>query len=331
MKEIIISARDEGGRLDKYLKKLLPGASGGFLYKMLRKKNITLNGGKAQGTEVLKRGDRIRVFFSDETYAKFSGQAEEKAFPDHPLEILYEDEDFIFVNKPCGMLTQKAAPEDVSLAEYLPGYLLARGKLTEEEMKTFRPAPMNRLDRNTSGIVLCARTRPGAAFLAEILREDGEDRRVAKEYLTITTGQPRDTEQARVYYKKNATENKVTVSAQPFEGSGEMVTGWRTEAAGEDYSLVRVRLYTGRPHQIRAHLAFAGTPVAGDRKYGSPSANRELERRFGLSHQLLHAERVTFGDIEGRFERLSGRSFSAPLPEQFVKIMKGLHLSEHEG
>jgi len=331
MKEIKISPRDEGSRLDKYLKKLLPGAAGGFLYKMLRKKNITLNGGKAQGTEILKAGDRICVFFSDETYAKFSGQAEKSSFPDYPLDIVYEDEDFIFVNKPCGMLTQKAAPEDVSLAEYLPGHLMATGKLTEEEMKTFRPAPMNRLDRNTSGLVLCARTRPAAVFLAEVLREDGDDRRVSKEYLTITSGRASDTERARVYFKKDPAENKVTVSRKPFEGAGDMVTGWRTEDAREGYSLVRVRLYTGRPHQIRAHLAFAGAPVVGDRKYGDAAVNREMERAFGLRHQLLHAERVSFSGIEGRFERLSGRTFTAPLPGAFVKIMKGLKLSDHEG
>ncbi len=327
----MISARDEGGRLDKYLKKLLPGASGGFLYKMLRKKNITLNGGKAQGTEVLKAGDRIRVFFSDETYDKFSCAAGKSDFPDHPLDIIYEDEDFIFVNKPCGMLTQKASPEDISLAEYLPGYLLARGKLTAEEMQTFRPAPMNRLDRNTSGLVLCARTRPAAAFLAEILREDGDDRRVSKEYLTITEGRPRNTERATVYYRKDTAGNKVTVFGRPFEGAGEMVTGWRTEDSGDDFSLVRVRLYTGRPHQIRAHLAFAGTPVIGDRKYGDAPVNREMERAFGLRHQLLHAERVSFSGIEGRFGRLDGRTFTSPLPDDFVRIMKGLRLSEHEG
>ena len=149
MKELTISKNEAGQRLDKYLHKRLPNAGSSFLHKMLRKKNIILNGKKADGSEKLVVADTVQIYFSDETYEKFAGTAEAKNTIDVPadaLNIIYEDEDILLINKPAGMLSQKAKPEDISANEYLTAYLLASGQLKESELATFRPSfPAGRL------------------------------------------------------------------------------------------------------------------------------------------------------------------------------------------
>ena len=157
MKQICVQEREADQRLDKLLFRYLKEAPKSFVYKMLRKKNITLNGKKADGSERVQAGDMIRMFLSDETYEKFSGKqgAGEISYPTACLDIIYEDEHILLINKPAGMLTQKAEPGDVSLNEYMLGYLQQSGQWDEETSAGVRPSVCNRLDRNTSGIVIC--------------------------------------------------------------------------------------------------------------------------------------------------------------------------------
>ena len=140
-----------------------------FFYKMMRKKNITLNGKKAQGKEQLKQGDVVKLFLSDETVEKF--RPKQTVYARKKLDILYEDRHTLFVNKPAGMLSQKAKPSDQSLVEYLTAYLLESGQLTEEELRTFHPSVCNRLDRNTSGIVAAGKTLAALQTLSAMFRE----------------------------------------------------------------------------------------------------------------------------------------------------------------
>ena len=168
MKQFTISPNESGQRFDKYLKKLLSNASGSFVYKMLRKKNITLNDHKADGTEKLNAGDLVKLFLSDETFEKFSGVDETnseymklKSIDSGRLQVVYEDDDVIIINKPSGMLSQKAVPEDISANEYILSYLIRKGSLSEEQFKTFKPSICNRLDRNTSGLLIAGKTLKG--------------------------------------------------------------------------------------------------------------------------------------------------------------------------
>ena len=162
MKEFTIGKNEAGQRFDKYLAKLLPKAPKSFIYKMLRKKNIILNGKKAMGNEMLSLYDSVRLFFSDETYSKFSEviPAKTAAFNtfDFSSCVLYEDEDVLIVNKPPGILSQPERAGGESLASDLINYLQSSGKISQEELRTFHPAPVNRLDRNTSGLVLCGKS-----------------------------------------------------------------------------------------------------------------------------------------------------------------------------
>ena len=151
MKQLVMKDIDSGQRLDKFLGKYLKEAPKSFIYKMLRKKNIVLNGKKADGSEKLKAGDEIKLFLSEDTLKKFCGETKEGVCGS--LDVVYEDEQVLFINKPAGMLSQKASREDVSLVEYLTGYLLEQGSLSKEDLQTFHPGVCNRLDRNTSGLV----------------------------------------------------------------------------------------------------------------------------------------------------------------------------------
>ena len=150
MKEFIVNENEAGQRLDKLLGKYLNLAPKSFIYKMLRKKNITLNGKKALGSEVTVLGDDIKFFLSDETFDKFSKN--EFTVSDFELDIIYEDKNVILINKPAGILSQKANPEDVSINEHVISYMLKSGQITMEDLNSFRPSVCNRLDRNTPQI-----------------------------------------------------------------------------------------------------------------------------------------------------------------------------------
>lgn len=381
MKEIEITALQAGQRLDHLLSRYLKEAHSGFIYKMLRKKNITLNGKKATGSEKLCEGDAVRLFFADDTLRKFTGQApaggqaavrgrdrrHAEAQTAGRLDVLYEDTDVLLVNKPAGMLTQKARPEDVSLNEYALQYLLGEGAVTPDDLLTFRPSVCNRLDRNTSGIVAIGKTIAGLQALSRIFR----DRSVSKCYKALVLGHLEGEKTIDGWLLKDERTNKVTVLPEEMSGAQRIYTrydpvgyltltqGGRVPAgisagstahAGKgqegkapegrapagtvqpadgrkalELTLLDVDLLTGRSHQIRAHLSSIGHPLAGDPKYGSRRLNDLLRRKYGITRQLLHAERITFPDMEGRLRHLSGRTFTAPLPEDFARLTDAGH------
>lgn len=204
MREYLVSRDERGQRLDKYLKRRLPQAPSSFIYKMLRKKNITLQGKKADGSEKVEEGDRVVLFLSDETIEKFSAPSadkeqsrdtveEERAYRElNPLlgrnPVLYEDEDILIVTKPAGVLSQKAAPRDLSMNEWLRGYLHQKKEKKDSDRQAsgsgFRPSVCNRLDRNTGGILLCAKSLQGSRDLSEVIRE----RKIRKTYRMVVHG-----------------------------------------------------------------------------------------------------------------------------------------------
>ena len=168
MKKLIVGTNESGQRLDKYLGKTLSEAPKSFIYKMLRKKNITLNDKKADGSEKLNVGDTVTFWLSDETFDKFKGVVENMSAKRLPKpEIIYEDNQIIIMNKAPGVLSQKAAPEDVSINEMMIGWLLESGQLTKEMLQTFHPSVCNRLDRNTSGLITGGKTLAALQFLSE--------------------------------------------------------------------------------------------------------------------------------------------------------------------
>ncbi len=326
MKEFTIGKNEAGQRFDKYLAKLLPSAPKNFIYKMLRKKNITLNGKKALGSELLSLSDTVRLFFSDETYTKFSEAGPVLSPSSHAYDfasfVIYEDEDILIVNKPSGILSQPERRGGESLASDLTDYLLTSGKISKEELRTFHPAPVNRLDRNTSGLVLCGKSLKGSQFLAEIIKS----RDLKKHYLTVTSGEIKDGVY-EAYLKKDAAANKVTIRRNYAQGFSHIATGVSVLKRSGRYSLLDIDLITGRTHQIRSHLAWLGAPVIGDVKYGDRELSGILKKDLGLKRQFLHAERITFPITQGDFSYTSGMTVKAPLTSEEREILEKLGLS----
>lgn len=319
MKEYIIKNNEAGQRFDKYLKKILPNASSSFIYKMLRKKNITLDGHKASGTEILKIGSDVKIFFSDETFDKFS--VDLSALKNEydalskltlsGLKIIFENDDILIADKPVNMLSQKSGISDISANERLIGYLISNSGLDFEEFKTFKPSVCNRLDRNTTGLILMGKSLKGSQYLSQILKE----RSIEKYYRTIVAGKVTEPQHIEGFLTKDKDRNIVKITDKKIdETSTEIKTEYRPIKSNNNVTLLEVHLITGKSHQIRAHLASIGHPIIGDPKYGDEKFNNIFMRQYKIKTQLLHAYKVVFSD---------DNSYIAQMPQIYTTIIDG--------
>lgn len=342
MQLITVNVRDEGQRFDKFLAKYLPAAPKSFIYKMLRKKNIVLNGKKAEGMERLSSGDEIKLFLADETIDKFKTSAKteetsEKARVNSKtvakntvrnnnfkLDVVYEDEDILVINKPVGVLSQKADRDDVSLVEYIQDYLKQSGVIEKERADTFSAGICNRLDRNTSGLIVAGKSVKGLQWMNQLFRQ----RTLGKYYLCIVKGEINKSARIDGYLVKHHNHNNVTITDKEVPDSSRIITEYeplQTGKLGDNrYTLLKVHLVTGKSHQIRAHLKSIGHPIVGDAKYGHKDVYQIFRKEFGLRHQMLHAWRLCLEKSDGLPEKYNGMVLEAPLPKLFSDILKGL-------
>jgi len=309
MKEFVVSAREAGGRFDKYLAKLLPKAPKSLIYKALRKKNITLSGKKAEGNEILKEGDCIKVFFSDDTFDKFSSD-KATVIENNPLKnyLIFENEELLIINKPAGLLSQKAESDDVSLCEYIADYL--------DDANGFAPGISNRLDRNTSGIIVAGKSLSASQALSKVLR----DRTADKYYLAIAYGSLDRQINFEAYITKDSASNTVSISPQKIEGADYINTIVTPIGTSEGYSLLKLKLVTGKTHQIRATLKELGLPIVGDSKYGVSVS--------GIRRQMLHAYSISFPS-EFEIKAAAGKTFTAKLPDDFSSALRRFGLNQY--
>ena len=370
MREVIISEREEGQRLDRYLEKYMPDAPKSFFYKMMRKKNIVLNGTKVSGSERIQTGDQIKLFLADETIEGFrsgkkaqevdlgaqqmpqakrlekgarqmpqakrptngarqmspakrlekgarQGKIElqqghyDRNLP--PLQIVYEDAQFLVVNKPVGVLSQKADRNDRSIVEQITDYLADNAA-----DDTFRPGICNRLDRNTSGLIVAGKTVRALQDMNKRFKE----RTICKYYLCVVHGSVLKKQYLKGYLEKDSRTNKVTVRQQPGPNSVPIATEYlplqQGMYQGESFTLLQVHLITGKSHQIRAHLASIGHPLVGDVKYSTKRASAFDREQLHQRVQLLHAWQLIF--------TAHGKEYvwKAELPDNFAQVLRRL-------
>lgn len=331
-----IGEKDAQQRLDKYLKRLLKYAPDSLIYKQLRKKNIVLNGKKADGGEKLEKGDTVKIFFADETYQKLTGAAHTRSDDDikqytdaydrlkDDISVVYENEHILVADKQVGVLSQKAVKDDVSVNEWLIGHLLNNKSIDRDFSDMFRPSVCNRLDRNTSGMIICGKTLAGSRYMSEIIR----DRTLEKYYYCIINGSVDIDRRVTGYHYKDRDANKVAIYTDadeiPYDRKDDadfIDTYFKTVRINSGVTLIEAKIYTGRAHQIRAHLASLRHPIIGDAKYGDADINKAY-KKIGVHSQLLHSHKLVFPDTtDERFADISGLVLETGIPPLFRKVM----------
>ena len=318
MREFCIQENDSDQRLDRFLQKMLPELPKSLCYKWIRTKHIKVNRKRCTPDQRLVTGDVVTLFVSD-SYFAIKTEEERSGVPEflqapNQLEILYEDEQILLVNKPVGLVVHcdsRQIPD--TLINRVLHYLYENGAYQPEQEQSFTPALCNRLDRNTGGIVIAAKTAAALREVNRLIREN----KVHKKYLCVTVGTPKE-RKATLYgwHKKSASHNTVTVRDTPEEGFQEIITGYEVLASNERHALLSVDLITGRTHQIRAHLAHIHTPILGDIKYGNMRENRACR----CKHQLLWAYQLQLEtDADSCLANLNGLTVQTPPPPFMTK------------
>ena len=304
MKELTVGLNDAGQRLDRFLAKAVPLLPASLAQKYIRIKRIKLNGARAERDTRLAAGDMLQLYINDEFFDKPREDNAYLTVASPKLTIVYEDDQILLVDKRPGLAVHPhdGAEYGRTLIDHIQAYLYQKREWNPRGENSFTPALCNRIDRNTGGIVIAAKT----AEALRVMNQKIKDRELDKRYLAIVEGTPTPREGSlKGYLFKDARKNRVFVSDTPQPGSKTCQTNYRTLASKNGLSLVECELITGRTHQIRAQFAHAGHPLLGDGKYG------KLDKRFDRSYQALYSYKLTFQFTTGAgaLEYLNGKSF----------------------
>ena len=319
MIKIVIGQNEAGQRVDRFLRKYFSSAPLSGIYRIIRK-DLKVNGKRVREDTQLCENDELFLYLSQEQFDAWSRPTRKKpGFAKKQFQVIYEDDQVLIVSKPRGLLTHGDAKEKSNtLANQVCGYLQEKGEYDPSREKTFVPSPVNRLDRNTSGLVIFGKTAPAVRELTKAIRQrDG----VRKFYLAVVSGAVRDRMVLTDRLAKDTEKNRVSITSGDDGLASE--TRVRPVKTGSRFSLVEAELITGRTHQIRAHLAKAGHPLIGDPKYGDPAVN-QAAGRINIPGQLLHAYRLEFGELGLPLQELSGKRIEARPPKAFERAEKEL-------
>ncbi|WP_151410440.1 RluA family pseudouridine synthase [Anaerococcus sp. Marseille-P9784] len=311
MIEITINKNDANQRFDRFLRKYFSNAPLSLIQKNIRKKNFKINGKRATADMFVKEADVVNMYISDSDYNKWVRKIDYKA-SDFDLDIVYEDENIIILDKKSGLLTHSSNPKEYgnNLVDQMISYLLKTKKVDSRD-KTFTPAVVNRLDRNTEGLVIGAKNAMALRNLNKAIREN----KISKYYLTIVKGEIKEEFTVDTYISKNENKNKVK---QSDKGS-RIITKFRPIESNGSFSLIECELLTGKTHQIRYSLKKNKTPIIGDSKYGNKDINNMLFDKLAIKNQVLLAYKLKFGEIEG-LEYLIDREFLSKKKDNIISL-----------
>ena len=321
MIRITIDKNDAEQRLDRFLRKYLHNAPLSVIYKMIRK-DVKLNGRRAEQKTLLREGDELSFYISEELMKSYTEKTARQPSARRTFRVIYEDPDLLIVNKPAGLLTHGDAREKKNtLLNQVTDYLIQKGEYIPGKEKTFSPAAANRLDRNTSGLVVFGKNADALRTIAAMIREKDS---IGKYYLAVVRGEFREHAVLTGRAEKDEKTNKVTILKPENENGRLIETEVKPIAIHNGMTLLEIHLITGRTHQIRAHLSAEGFPIVGDAKYGERDLNRRLASEYGLQSQFLHAYRLEIRNAYGVLSGLQGRSFIDPLPVTLGRMAEQL-------
>lgn len=311
--KIEIGSNEAGQRLDKFLRKLLKDVPLSAIFKAIRKGDIRVNGKKQKEKYSLLEGDEVEIRYIQ---SKKENKTNFIQVDSSGLKVVYEDENVLIVEKWPGVLVHPDSKgSEATLTDYVLSYLNEKGDYRPEEEITFTPASCNRLDRNTSGVVIFGKNFEALKTLNEVVREG----QVKKYYYTLVKGKLKDGVY-KGYILKNEEANISRVFDKQVSNSKEISMEVKTVQTNGAFSLLEIDLITGRSHQIRAHLSHLGTPIIGDNKYGDRKLNSFFANKFGLDCQFLYAYKLIFRDAPDKLSYLNNKTIIESLPPVFKKI-----------
>lgn len=304
MKEFKINKNDSGQRVDKFILKTVPKLPKSLLYKYIRLKRIKVNKKRCEISQVLAENDMVEMYINDEFFDIKKNT--EFLTINSSLNIIYEDENILIVNKPAGTDVHRGSENNKeTLIDIIKSYLYQKNEYNPDEENSFSPAICNRLDRNTTGLVIAAKNAQSLREINERIRS----REIVKKYLCICCGIISENEFIKTDYLKKCQHNRVEIISNPAQGYKKIITGCKVISRKNNFTLAEINLITGRTHQIRAHLAYLGYPILGDGKYGSVTVNK----RMGIFHQQLCAYSLEFKlNSGGILDYLNGKIFKVP-------------------
>lgn len=313
----LINDTQSNQRIDKFIRKQLRNAPLSFIYKLFRKKDVKVNNKHVDINYILKENDEVKVYIREDQLEDFKKNIQLKQIKFNH-EIVYEDENVLIINKPAGLLIHgDSKNKKETLTNDVLNYLYSKNEYNSNSL--FTPAPAHRLDRNTSGLVIFGKNNKVLQELMNVFKEKSS---VSKEYITLVCGNI--LKYGEINKSLLKIENKNLVIVSDDEKAKKAITQYQVLKNYDGFTLLKVKLLTGRTHQIRVHMQYINHPIVGDQKYGNIEVNKKFKNEFNLNYQLLHSSEIQFYNLDGCLKYLSNKKFKAKLPAFFENILKKL-------